>query len=51
LISTVFTVLNQDLDSSASILNMLVDLLEDEEKRRALLSAWNGFKIEVFLPC
>jgi len=47
LISTVHTILQQDLDSSASILNLLVDLLDDEEKRRTLLSAWNGFKVEV----
>jgi hypothetical protein len=46
-ISTLFTVLNQDLEGSASVMNALVDILEDEEKRKNLLSAWNGFKIEV----
>ncbi|KZS99117.1 hypothetical protein SISNIDRAFT_447961 [Sistotremastrum niveocremeum HHB9708] len=46
LISTFFNVLNQDLDPTASLVNSLVDLLDDEEKGQNLLSAWNGFKIE-----
>jgi hypothetical protein len=29
-------------------MNGLVDILEDEEKSKSLLTAWNGFKIEVF---
>lgn len=48
-ISTVFTILKQDLDSAASIVGGLVDMLDDEEKRQGLLSAWNGFKVEVFI--
>ncbi|KAG6370057.1 hypothetical protein JVT61DRAFT_12459 [Boletus reticuloceps] len=47
LISTVWNVLDHDLDDTASIINGVVDLLEEEEKKRDLLAAWNGFKIEV----
>jgi len=46
LISTVFTLVKQDLEATASIMNGLVDILEDEEKSKSLLSAWNGFKVE-----
>ncbi|KIJ44253.1 hypothetical protein M422DRAFT_30404 [Sphaerobolus stellatus SS14] len=46
LISTIFNVVDRDLDSSASLISGLIDILDDEEKRRALLTAWNGFKIE-----
>ncbi|KAI9574194.1 hypothetical protein HD554DRAFT_2165703 [Boletus coccyginus] len=46
LISTVWNVLDHDLDDTASIINSFVDLLEEEEKKRDLLTAWNGFKIE-----
>lgn len=47
LISTIWTVLDQNLDNTASVVNTIVDLLEDEEKKMDLLSSWNGFKIEV----
>ena len=46
LISTIWSILDRDLDATASIVNLMVDYLEDEEKKTALLSAWNGFKIE-----
>ena len=46
LISTIWSILDQDLDATASVVNLIVDFLEDEEKKTALLSAWNGFKIE-----
>ncbi|EIM89639.1 uncharacterized protein STEHIDRAFT_51279 [Stereum hirsutum FP-91666 SS1] len=46
LISTVWNILDRDLDNTASIVNILVDILDDEEKKSALLSAWNGFKLE-----
>jgi hypothetical protein len=49
LISTVWNVLDHNIDDTASIINGVVDLLEDEEKKRDLLAAWNGFKIEVSL--
>lgn len=47
LISTVFNVVNRELDGTASLINFILELLDDEEKRRELLAAWNGFKIEV----
>ena len=47
LILTVWNVLDHNLDDTASIINGVVDLLEEEEKKRDLLAAWNGFKIEV----
>ncbi|KAH7889140.1 hypothetical protein F5I97DRAFT_1777984, partial [Phlebopus sp. FC_14] len=46
LISTVWNVLDNDLDNTASIVNGVVDLLDEEEKKRDLLSSWNDFKIE-----
>ena len=46
LISTIWNILDRDLDATASIVNFIVDFLEDEEKKTALLSAWNDFKIE-----
>lgn len=47
LISAVWSILDRDLDNTASILNLLVDLMDDDDKKSSLLSAWNGFKIEV----
>jgi E3 ubiquitin-protein ligase ZNF598 len=46
LISTLWNILNCDLDATASIVNLIVDFLEEEEKKTDLLGAWNGFKIE-----
>ncbi|EPQ57800.1 hypothetical protein GLOTRDRAFT_114435 [Gloeophyllum trabeum ATCC 11539] len=46
LISTIWNVLDRDLDNTASIINALVDLLDEDEKKRDLLAAWNGFKLE-----
>ncbi|OSX65392.1 hypothetical protein POSPLADRAFT_1134364 [Postia placenta MAD-698-R-SB12] len=46
LISTVWNILDRNLDGSASIVNLLVDGMDEEEKRRDLLAAWNGFKVE-----
>jgi hypothetical protein len=47
LILTVWNVLDHNLDDTASIINSVVDLLDEEEKKRDLLAAWNAFKIEV----
>ena len=47
LISTVWNVLDRNLDGTASIVNALVDLVEEDDKKRGLLTAWNGFKVEV----
>ncbi|KAH7924735.1 hypothetical protein BV22DRAFT_1066211 [Leucogyrophana mollusca] len=46
LISTIWNVLDNNLDDTASIVNGIVDLLDDEEKKTGLLASWNGFKIE-----
>lgn len=46
-ISTVWNVLDRNLDGTASIINGIVDILDDEEKKNELLGAWNGFKVEV----
>jgi len=46
LISTVWNTLDCELDATASIINLVVDFLEDEEKKTDLLGAWNTFKIE-----
>ncbi|TCD70278.1 hypothetical protein EIP91_004179 [Steccherinum ochraceum] len=46
LISTTWNVLDRNLEGTASIVNALVDLLDDEDKKKTLLEAWNGFKIE-----
>ena len=47
LISTVWSILDRNLDGTASIVNVLVDVVDEEDKKRDLLAAWNGFKIEV----
>jgi hypothetical protein len=46
LISTIWNILDQNLDHTASLVSALVDLLDDEDKKKDLLSSWNGFKIE-----
>lgn len=47
LISTIWNVLDQNLEHTASIINAFVDLLDQEEKKQDLLSSWKGFEIEV----
>lgn len=46
-ISTVWNILDRNLDGAAGVINLLIDLIDEEDKRRDLLVAWNGFKIEV----
>ncbi|KAG1863606.1 hypothetical protein DFJ58DRAFT_774056 [Suillus subalutaceus] len=46
LISTIWNVLDRNLDDTAGIVNAIVDLFEEEEKKSNLLSSWNSFKIE-----
>lgn len=46
-ISTVWNVLDHNLDNTASIVNAFVDLLDEEEKKQDLLASWRGFVIEV----
>lgn len=50
LISTLWNILDRDLDNTASIINLILDVVDDDEKKSALLSAWNGFKVEVRSP-
>jgi hypothetical protein len=40
-------VLDQRLEYTASVVNALVDLLEEDEKKQDLLASWKGFEIEV----
>lgn len=47
LISTAWNVLDRNLDGTAGIVNVIVDHIDEEDKKRDLLAAWNGFKIEV----
>ncbi|KAH9928554.1 uncharacterized protein BXZ73DRAFT_90601 [Epithele typhae] len=46
LISTVWNILDRNLDGTASIVNSLVDVIEEDGKKADLLAAWNGFKVE-----
>ncbi|KAF8077552.1 hypothetical protein FPV67DRAFT_40 [Lyophyllum atratum] len=46
LISTIWNVLDQNLEHTASIINAFVDILDQEEKKQDLLAAWKGFDIE-----
>ncbi|KAI0265756.1 hypothetical protein BGY98DRAFT_1091879 [Russula aff. rugulosa BPL654] len=46
LISTVWNTLDCNIDATASIIDLVVDFLEDEEKKTDLLNAWNTFKDE-----
>ena len=50
-ISTIWNVLDQNLENTASIVNAFVDLLDEEEKKQDLLASWKGFMIEVSLRC
>ncbi|KAF9462675.1 hypothetical protein BDZ94DRAFT_1260488 [Collybia nuda] len=46
LISTIWNILDQSLEHTASIVNAFVDLLDQEDKKTDLLSSWKGFAIE-----
>ncbi|PSR73710.1 hypothetical protein PHLCEN_2v10450 [Hermanssonia centrifuga] len=46
LISTIWNISDRNLEGTAGVINSLVELLEDEDKKKDLLQAWNGFKIE-----
>ncbi|KAJ3570225.1 hypothetical protein NP233_g4545 [Leucocoprinus birnbaumii] len=46
LIMTIFKVLDDNLDHTASIINGLVDLLDEEEKKQDLLGSWRGFNLD-----
>jgi len=47
LISTIWNIMDQDMDDTAGVVNAVVDLLEEEDKKKDLLTSWNRFKIEV----
>lgn len=47
LISTIWTISDHNLEGTAGVVNALVDFIEEEDKKKDLLQAWNGFKIEV----
>lgn len=46
LISTIWNIVDRNLEHTASIVNAFVDLLEEEEKKQDLLASWKGFAIE-----
>ncbi|KAF7793196.1 hypothetical protein EIP86_004305 [Pleurotus ostreatoroseus] len=46
LISTMWNISDRNMEGTAGVINAIVDFLEDEEKKKDLLQAWNGFKIE-----
>ena len=48
-ISTIWNVLDHNLDQTASVVNQFVDLLDEEDKKQDLLASWRGFAIEVRL--
>ena len=47
LISTSWNISDRKLEDTASAINAILDVLDDEDKRKNLLASWNGFKIEV----
>lgn len=47
LILTIFKVLDDNLDKTAGVVNGLVDILDEEEKKQDLLGSWRGFNLEV----
>lgn len=51
LVNTFFNVLNQQLDSTGLLINSLVEIFDDEDKKQGLLQAWNSFRVEVCIFC
>ena len=51
LINTFFNVLNQNSDHTGLLVNGLVEIFEDEDKKQGLWQAWNSFKVEVSIFC
>ena len=39
--------MNEDLEATSSLIMPLIDILDNDEKKRELLETFNGFKIEV----
>ncbi|KAJ6563571.1 hypothetical protein DFH09DRAFT_1476168 [Mycena vulgaris] len=46
LISTLWSVVDSRMEAAASIVNALVDLLDEGEQREEVLAAWRGFELE-----
>ncbi|KAJ6462496.1 hypothetical protein C8R45DRAFT_911970 [Mycena sanguinolenta] len=46
LISTLWSVVDARMEAAASIVNALVDILDDDEQRESVLTAWRGFEVE-----
>ncbi|KAK7038178.1 hypothetical protein R3P38DRAFT_2904840 [Favolaschia claudopus] len=46
LISTLWSVVDSRMEAAASIVNSLVDILDESEQRDAVLAAWRGFEVE-----
>ncbi|KAJ6537666.1 hypothetical protein B0H19DRAFT_962279 [Mycena capillaripes] len=46
LISTLWSVVDARMEAAASIVNSLVDLLDEGEQRETVLAAWRGFEVE-----
>ncbi|KAF8175993.1 hypothetical protein BJ912DRAFT_1146929 [Pholiota molesta] len=46
LIQIIWNVMDTNLESTASIVNAFVDLVDEEEKKQDLLASWKGFAIE-----
>jgi hypothetical protein len=47
LISTIWYITDHQLESTATVIVAIVDVLEEESKKQELLASWNGFKIQV----
>lgn len=49
LILTIWNVVDQKLEHTASIVNAFVDLVDEDEKKQDILTSWKSFEIEVML--
>ncbi|KAG8968551.1 hypothetical protein FRC03_006951 [Tulasnella sp. 419] len=45
-LDTIFNVLDRDMEKTGGAITRLVDIFDDEEKKKELLEAWGGKKIE-----
>ncbi|THH11849.1 hypothetical protein EW145_g384 [Phellinidium pouzarii] len=46
LVSVFYSIVDRDLEATASLIAPLLDLLDDEDKKKELLQTFNGFKVE-----
>ena len=47
MISSIWNVLDRNLDTSTIFVNTLADLLDEEDKKEELLNTWDCFEVEV----